>query len=254
MSQRAVCLNWRHIFACVPEICLKLLPQLKWGGEGGRELKTLTDLKNVTVKLLDRKCWHTDIKRPQKTTECLGQRKCKKAVLLVPLVPFSRLALSFLLLLPLCSFTQVNNTLKKYICGKLSACLTQAHSKNCLFLMGLLILNLVDCFRGIQNQVGTEFTLGPDRTFSWLHFNLISVSKRRLESTGSHHRAQRLYSTPDGILGNTKHTENTTKKETARCTKGSFASCYQKENAKGCKFKTSSARFYYVQQNDSAFV
>lgn len=85
--------------------------------------------------------------------------------------------MSFLLLLPLCSFTQVNNTLKKYICEKLSACLTQAHSKNCLFSMGLLILNLVDCFRGIQNQVGTEFTLGPDRTFSWLHFNLITFQR-----------------------------------------------------------------------------
>lgn len=157
------------------------------------------------------------------------------------------------MLLPLCSFTQVNNTLKKYIYEKLSACLTQAHSKNCLFSMGLLILNLVDCFRGIQNQVGTEFTLGPDRTFSWLHFNLITFQrdawKAPAATTGHKDSTARLMAS-----WGTKHTENTTKKETARCTKGSFASCYQKENAKGCKFKTSSARFYYVQQNDSAFV
>lgn len=111
--------------------------------------------------------------RYQKTTECLGQRKCEKDVLLVLLVPFSRLALSFLLLLPLCSKYYLNT----YIYEKLSACLTQAHSKNCLFSMGLPILNLVDCFRGIQNQVGTEFTLGPDSTFSWLHFNLLTFQR-----------------------------------------------------------------------------
>lgn len=56
---------------------------------------------------------------------------------------------------------------------KLSACLTQASSKNYLLSMGLLVLNLVDCFKGIQNQVRTEFTLGSDSMFSWMHFHLI---------------------------------------------------------------------------------